>query len=359
MGKSNSTYKDTAWGYDTESIGIDPTTGKKFKPTQKELDLFVQDKRTMYKGTFMICLVYGISALLLLTLIFFTEWGKTYVYDSFLPAVITYVIGAIFIIIYLLFAIFALKPRKITREFDQLPICPDYWIHEPVDEKRRESIVENNETDPVNPIIKDNSDGTRYVNNNSTDIAYKCVPNPKVFGSLDRYRKMREDLDDPKYQLYMASQFQKLTDNQQIRTINTNLGGGPGQTSNADIDKRKLRSTLDFLYIQKDTSDGSYITGERTPSTSLEKYAKFVGSYNNNTQPGPGGKKAGTLYVDSTKNYDKKPLICSEVFPKVLDKLQDDNTKDDLKCEFAKACNVSWSELDCYKDNKEGQVTNL
>ena len=352
MGNSISTYEDTAWGYDKESIGIDPDTGYKFKPTQKELDLFVQDKRTMYKGTFMICLVYGISALLLLTLIFFTEWGKIYVYDRFLPAVITYVVGAIFIIIYLLFSIFALKPRKITREFEQLPICPDYWIHEPVNEKRRVSIVQNNESNPAEPIIEDNSDGTSYVNKNSADIANKCIPDPNVFGSLDRYRQMREDLDDPnKNKLFMASQFQNLTANQHDRTFNTALGGGSSRRStdaNLAEDRRKLRSTLDFLYTQQD-GNNSYIGGAPS-SASLEKYAQFVGSYKATDAAGKSGKKDGTLYVDDSKIYDKKPLICSEVFPKVLDKLEADDSKDDLKCEFAKACNISWSKLDCYKD---------
>lgn len=344
MGNSSSTYKDTAWGYDSDSIGIDPDTGKKFNPTPRELDLFVQDKRTMYKGTFMLCLVYGISALLLMVLIFFTEWGKTYVYDRFLPAVITYVIGAIFIIIYLLFAIFALKPRKITREFNQLPICPDYWKLVPVDEKRKKSIVDNNNE---NDIISNNSDGTSYVNENSTDIAYKCVPNPNVFGSLDNYRNMRENLDKHENKLYMASQFSNLHDSQQVRTVDTKLGGGAEKSGTAN--EANLRSTLDFLYIQKN-SDDRYISSN-DPSSSLVKYAQFVGSYNKDTDPGEDGKEDGTLYVDRLKTYNKDPLICSEVFPKVLDRLQDDNTNDDLKCEFAKACNVSWSELDCLKDN--------
>lgn len=346
MGNSISTYEDTAWGYDKESIGIDPDTGYKFKPTQKELDLFVQDKRIMYKGTFMICLVYGISALLLLTLIFFTEWGKTYVYDRFLPAVITYVIGAIFIIIYLLFAIFALKPRKITREFNELPICPDYWTHVKVDDKRIKSIVDNNKE---NLIIENNSNGTSYVDVKSAVIANKCIPDPQVFGSLDRYRKMREDLD--KNQLYMASQFQNLTDEQKDRKLYSGVGGaGPSRgATNLIEDKNKLRSTLDFLYNEQD-AEGRYINEGSASSVNLGKYAQFVGSYNDSTSAGKSNKKDGTLYVDSSKSYSKKPLICSEVFPKVLDKLEADDTKDDLKCEFAQACNISWSKLDCYKD---------
>lgn len=346
MGNSSSTYEDTAWGYDKDSIGIDPDTGKKFKPTPRELNLFVRDKRTMYRGTFMICLVYGISALLLLTLIFFTEWGKTYVYDRLLPAVITYVVGAIFIIIYLLFAVFALKPRKITREFDKLPICPDYWKQVPVDEVRRKSIVNNNVLANGEKIISDNSNGTNYVNEKSADIAYKCVPDPKVFGSLDRYRKMRSDLDKSENKLFMASEFSHLDTNQQTREIHTDLGGASSDAANKN--ENSLRSTLDFLYNEQNAA-GQYIPGVELSPT-LGKYAQFVGSYNDTTITGTEDKKPGALYVDNAKTYGNKPLICSEVFPKVLDRLEEDDTTDNLKCDFAKACNISWSKLDCYKN---------
>jgi len=78
-------YSDTAWGYDEESLGLDPETKLKFVPTDKELKLFKEEKTNLYKGTWMVCFIYGLSALALLSVVFFTDWGKTYIYEKFLP----------------------------------------------------------------------------------------------------------------------------------------------------------------------------------------------------------------------------------------------------------------------------------
>ena len=74
---------------------------KEFKANEKELKLFEQEKMELYKGTFVVCLVYGLAAILLLGMILFTENGKTFIYDQFAPAVITYILGSLIIIIYL------------------------------------------------------------------------------------------------------------------------------------------------------------------------------------------------------------------------------------------------------------------
>jgi hypothetical protein len=80
-----------------------------FKPNERELRLFEQEKMELYKGTFVVCLVYGLSAFILLIVILFTEWGREYIYDKFAPAVITYILGSLIIIIYLLNEIFSIN----------------------------------------------------------------------------------------------------------------------------------------------------------------------------------------------------------------------------------------------------------
>ncbi|MFY8162121.1 MAG: hypothetical protein ACOVNU_12380, partial [Candidatus Kapaibacteriota bacterium] len=120
-------YIDTAFSYDESDLGLDPETKLRFKPNKKELELFKLEKLNMYKGTWMVCFVYGITAIILLSVIFFTEWGRTYIYDKFFPAVITYVLGAIVIIIYLIVSIFSIVPRKLRKSVETLPVCPDYW----------------------------------------------------------------------------------------------------------------------------------------------------------------------------------------------------------------------------------------
>ena len=49
---------------------------KDFVPNDRELRLFEQEKMELYKGTFVVCIVYGLSAFILLVVILFTEWGK-------------------------------------------------------------------------------------------------------------------------------------------------------------------------------------------------------------------------------------------------------------------------------------------
>lgn len=100
-----------------------------FKPNEKELKLFEQEKLELYKGTFVVCLVYGLSAILLLLIILFTKWGKEYIYDKFAPAVITFIGGSLIIIISLISSIYNIKPRKIGKdiESDNNIMCPEYW----------------------------------------------------------------------------------------------------------------------------------------------------------------------------------------------------------------------------------------
>lgn len=377
-----SSYSDTAWGYDEESLGLDPETkSKKFVPSEEELKLFKEEKANMYKGTWMICLVYGISAISLLAVVFLTDWGKEYVYNKFLPAVLTYVIGAIIIIIYLVLSIFALQPRKARRGFDVMPVCPDYWKLENISDERKNSIIDNNVkydgdgrcpnhsteigedcTITVNPndeySIKDSSGKKDVVSKNSQELNHKCVPDPMVFGSIVDYRKMNKNLYNNN--LFMASEYNN-SDEAKTKQLDGKLGGSGGVNS-ADLneDKMLLEKNAKFLYRESEPNKTKpdkrqYITGYDA-SDELLKYARLTGAYKTDWKRPASGTPhtpfGSSLFVDQQKTYEKHPLICNEVYPDLLDKLEKDG-KDDLKCELAKTCGISWSKLDCYPNNVE------
>lgn len=380
-----SSYKDIAWGYDEESLGLDTETKLKFIPNEKELKLFKEEKSNMYKGTWMICLVYGISAIALLGVVFLTDWGKKYVYDKFLPAVLTYVIGAIIIIIYLILSIFALQPRKIKNEFDVMPVCPDYWKLETVSKSRKDSIINNTikydgdgkcpsyslekgESCSLNVnsnneySIKDSTGKIDIVTKHGSELNHKCVPDPMVFGSLTEYSSMNDNLFKSKNKLYMASEFNKSTST--YESIDQDLGGNASNTKNDEIinivQKSRLINEAMFLYKESkqnnvNTDKRQYIDGYDA-SDELLKYAKLTGAYKSDwKRPGDTSENSpfgGSLFVDQTKKYEKYPLICNEVYPGLLDKLEKDG-KDDLKCELSKTCGISWSKLDCYPNNIE------
>ena len=342
-------YADTAFSYDESDLGLDPETKLRFKPNKKELELFKLEKLNMYKGTWMVCFVYGITAIILLSVIFFTEWGRTYIYNKFFPAVITYVLGAIVIIIYLIVSIFSLVPRKLRKSVETLPVCPDYWKLEKVEDTILQGEIKHNITKysavKDNPATEDpaykRGKNEQYILNGSDDINisaedhvlnYKCVPDPNVFGS---------DISE------LKSQLELINENNNIYTRGTTY-----DNHRKDIDKPK------YLYV-----NSSNINPD------LEKYAEITGVYKNtwttNTD-GPTayfkntivnyGDESGMRYkkdaADSINIHvgNTKPLICNELYPYLLDSMENKEKNQELKCEYAKKCGVSWSYLDCYGD---------
>jgi len=381
-----SSYTDTAWFYDSESTGNDPRTNNRFVPNEKELKLFKEEKSNMYKGTWMICLVYGISALTLLGVVFLTEWGKTYVYEKFLPAVLTFVIGAIFIIVYLLFSIFALQPRKIGKGFDTNTSCPDYWKLQKVDKYRKDAIIANNAkydsdsncapSDSEGPgcdlTINNNDiyhvknrDKKSIVTSDSKNINYKCVPDPNVLGKTDVYKNMKEKLNN-KDQTYFANTYvnSEFKDSQISHIYGGTNTGATDPQKQEQLGKLKINNK--FLYKNaRETGDGTdkdgniikshqYIEGVDA-SDKLLKYASLTGAYKSNWKRTAAHIAAsshntpfpGSLFVDVNKPYEKNPLICNEIYPGLLDDLEEEEGEDKLKCELAKTCGISWSKLNC------------
>lgn len=358
-----SSYTDTAFSYDEADLGLDPETKLRFKPNQKELELFKLEKLNMYKGTWMVCFVYGISAIILLSVIFFTDWGRTYIYNKFFPAVITYVLGAIIIIIYLLVSIFSIKPRKLKKSVETLPVCPDYWkLEKVVDTSNINDIVNNvkrysrqDERLPAHDSTESNNTNYRigkndqFILNNDNDIIlsnnknilkYKCVPDQNVFGSLPEFKSQLELVNNDNNSYNYAT------------TCNNFI---------TNIDKPK------YLYV----NIADYDTIES--STGLKKYAELSGVYKsawtNSNIEGQGDLKGKPAYfyssiveyqnangirytpsnINDVKIGTKKPLICNEIYPNLLDTLESKEKNQELKCEYAKKCGISWSYLDCYK----------
>ena len=342
-------YIDTAFSYDESDLGLDPETKLRFKPNKKELELFKLEKLNMYKGTWMVCFVYGITAIILLSVIFFTEWGRTYIYDKFFPAVITYVLGAIVIIIYLIVSIFSIVPRKLRKSVETLPVCPDYWKLQRTDDGMKAEIKNNitnyNKNQPTknggeDPVYKKGKNDQYILDKPGEDINissndhvldYKCVPDRNVFGDINNLKS-------------------------QLELINENNNSYHKGTTYKDYKANEEQPK----YIYVDSADAA--------NPSLKNYAEITGVYKNSWT---NSTDANTAYYDNTiVKYDNgsgnkykptaddanihvgatKPLICNELYPYLLDSMENKEKNQELKCEYAKKCGVSWSYLDCYGD---------
>ena len=300
------------------SLESDNTKAQAYVPSRKELEQFEKDKKQAYKGTFIVCLVYGLISLGMILAIFLTDWGREYIYGRMLPAVATFVFGALFIIIYLAFMVYDLKPRRIVNksEMDQDIVCPDYWKLELVDEREKIALVDNNINGNIYTSIKTSNDDT---------IRYKCKIDPEI---LDV-----NTLDVDENLLYNNTVF--------------NYKKGYRQDNIAS------KAGVDYVYVDN--------TNKLYPDNSkLNNYAKLSGMYNDNsTAEASAGATLKNYTIKSAKDEDntadfykvKKPLICNTVYPQVLaDMDKDTPEKNKYRCMYAKACNIPWTDIGCKYD---------
>jgi hypothetical protein len=118
-----------------------------------------------------------------------------------------------------------------------------------------------------------------------------------------------------------------------------------------------IKSTLKPDYIVKKPEN------IKAGAEDLKKYAQFSGAYGGVTDKINDGadrytpKIAKTEYLIAdataataakTKYVSDTPLICNVVYPQVLGVLdKDTKEKNEISCEYAKQCGVSWSSLKC------------
>jgi hypothetical protein len=329
-------YSVAAFDYNKEDIGIDPDTDTKFVPNEKELELFKKEKMNLYKGTWTVCFVYGISAFILLVIVLFTDMGRNYIYNKYFPAVMTYVIGAIIIIIYLIYSIFNIKPRKLGKAENKLNNCPDYWSYVREDRQKTEDLVlnirdNNNTTTIINDIdqenkIKRGAENKQYILNNKDDVKidigtsnlfidFKCKADEQIYGSIEEQKLMKESLHGP----------------------------------NSYKTAYRKSDTTKPSYLIKDLQTLSDTDSEI--DTKLKKYAQVSGAYKNKFSTRDHLFSNSLSPQDTVSNtfYNQVPLICNEVYPNILSKLEKEGSNE-VRCEYAKKCNISWSDIDCYKN---------
>lgn len=308
-----------------------------FKANDKEIRLFEKEKLDLYKGTFVVCIVYGLAAFILLAVILLTQWGKEYIYDKFAPAVITYILGSLVIILYLLNTIYTLRPRRVGKDADndENIICPDYWKLETVTIEDQKKVVANN-------LANTDSAGAKkalipeIAREENAALRYRCVYDKKVYGDAGEHRIMKNTIDG-------------VDGNTFLPGFKTSAGATlyAGQTS------KSIKPDYSIKIPDKSA----------TNFKDIQKYAKFSGIYNDavitNTGFDFGIGESGYAVTSSpsvtaadvaTKYKSETPLNCDVVYPKVLGVL-DEKTKEgnEVSCEYAKQCGISWSSLNCKK----------
>jgi len=135
------------------STGADATT--------TEDKAFQANKARLFKGTIAVCAVYGFIAISILISMFFIPKSREILGGTLYAFSITFVIGAILIIAFLLIQVYMYAPAAKREDLANLILCPDYWQLQQTPEK-----VVNTFPEADRPFVK-----------------YSCVPQTSVYGA--------------------------------------------------------------------------------------------------------------------------------------------------------------------------------
>lgn len=287
--------------------------------TQYEKNRGEIERKLLIKSAILICIFYGVISVIFLIISIFSPNFKNIFLNELFPFIVTFIISALIIMIYLSIKIAHYKPRRIIKHNndndDDLLSCPDYWTL----------------SDNGNPAI------SKYVCTQNNDIyskenTFKFDPNMKITNTT------KIEKSDNKVSLWdsNSNNFSKkeyhLYKNLNDSDINSKLN-----MSDTQISKFQDLAMVMANYGEPN-SNGIYL-----PTSSDNKLSPII----KNTVGVPitiqkkNGTNAGT----------EVPLICDQVYPKVLsiidNKLNPDGYNNKLHCAYAKTCGVTWSDANC------------
>jgi len=129
------------------------------KATEQDFKVYKVDKQKLFKGSVVVCVVYGVFALVLLLLTLFVEPARHLLADEFSTFVATLIGGMIMIIVLMIIQIATFKPRALSMPIYDADICPDYW-----------KLVQSDTAD-----LASVSDEDKFL------MQYKCIPDETVY----------------------------------------------------------------------------------------------------------------------------------------------------------------------------------
>ena len=260
--------------------------------TNKELEKERQktEKYRVFMGSIMVCIAYAAIAIILAILVFFTEMGKD-IEKSYGTFIKTFIIGTTLIIIGIVFMILDWKPSEkevVKRDIINPKSCPDYWISQHVNTDALQTINLSNDCNLMGGDILIND----FLHNDT---------NTNLFGN-------------------------KCVNDDNIRAEPNGLTVG-------DLEADVAYSGTGFTNTNlSDPEDKAKMLGAMASMNLLDQNA-----YSN-------------THFGSTNK-----IKCHEVYPEYLADLDSKEYANNgytgptnkFRCEYAKVCNVPWTEIGC------------
>ena len=355
-----------------------------------DITVYNNKREKIFWGTIAICILYGIIGLLIFLGSYFSEGFKQILLKRFLVFTAVFIVGTIIIVFYLAYQVVAFKPIKIdkTNNYDPLS-CPDYWKLEKI------SIPDGLQI--FDPKV------------NQSLFQYRCVMDDKIFdkGNIaksDKNMKISNsnepgdsvysgstsfgtsiDLNKPENHLYVNikdkiandANFTKYVKKENYKPSNLvhhNLIMNNFAVNDVAVDTKNKNIDVKYNYLLDDKNEVRNIQAKTNKIYELNTAVKSDSPYSTTDNFKTNyNLKYSLKNVNDVYQHDWKiassdpglttatsitnvPLVCDKVYPLYMSTADSEMTKINHtydkninRCAYAKACNISWSDLNCDK----------
>lgn len=285
------TLQAKAFGYEIDINPLDQGCNANLPPTPTEIKLSEKNKQKIFKTTITVCVIYGIIALILLLIILFSDDMKRVLLTDFLPFITIFIIGAIFIILYLSNKVYNWKAEKICPDSgsDDFINCPDYWQ-------------------------------LSYIPGNPDNYKYVCKMNKDIFNKENTFKY------DP---------LAKITNS--TNAINDDLSAA----SKTNLWDTNSNFKDDYHHLYRNLNNDKI---KKNINLTNADYTNFKTNINNMVKSTP---------EITVANTSDTPIVCDQVFPQYLGNLDslyastDPENTNINRCAYANACGIPWSDANC------------
>lgn len=266
--------------------------------SEDDKNMYLSERVNKFKLTVMICVLYGLIATIMLFLAFFTSWGKKFLYEEMMAFVVTFIIGTVFIIMYLANEVYSFKPlvNKAALGYDA-ETCPDYWKLKVIDENSYENKLD------------DAGKGFFNYQINKNQFKYKCEVDDRLFDkdnlkSKNGYKEFKNEglyvdgIDETTTKL-------KGEDLKKFKQYSANM---IGYSYDIKLDSVTLNNNSSF----KDKDNRVFSTPSSIPVPCDIVYPVYFA-------------------VMDQQNQEKNP----------------DQPSNKFRCAYANACKVNWTDAGC------------
>lgn len=351
-----------------------------------DITIYNQKREKIFWGTIAICILYGVIGLLIFLGSYFSESFKQIILKRFLVFTAVFIIGTIIIVFYLAFNVVAFKPIKIDKRNNYDPLsCPDYWKLEKLnvpddllifDPRVNKSLFQYRCVMDNKIFDKGNIARSDFANmkiSNSTENG--DTVSSSTYANLNKpnnhlYVNIKNKIEsDPKFDQYTKKEKYKpsnlvhhnfIMNNFQVEGVNVNTN-----TKNIDATYSYLLNSENQTRIQQANNEKIYelntALNTDSPYNSSnnfmeKKYLQYSLSNVNDVYKHNWKVASSSPGLTGASSITNVPLVCDKLYPlymstadKEMTKINHTYDENINRCAYAKACNITWSDLNCDK----------